>query len=202
MILTALLALTVAPGTVVPPQPAPSPAVLAEIPNLTVSYYDVEGADPRAVRRSMNERRPPDPHTKERFDGRTEIQLQWSIAGGVGRCDPSKAEFTQTVVITLPRLANAGRLSSAERADWTRYMTALIGHERNHALIGLRGEAEAKRRAHSSETCQAVSANVDSVMKAVAAAQVEYDKRTQHGALEGAVYPSGSAASPRRGRSR
>ncbi len=179
------------------------PPALADISDLTVSYYSVSGANPRAIRQSMNQRRPRDPRTAEPFDGRTDVAYRWSAPGRQGGgCDTAKAEFVHKVSVILPRLEDAGRLSSAEKTEWDEYMARLVAHERNHALIGVRGGEEVEKQVRSAVDCAAASAAAKAVSDRVAAAHIEYDRRTDHGALEGAVYPNGPTAGPRRGRNR
>ena len=195
MLLALLLAVTAAPP--VPKPGPPVPAALSDIPDLKMTWYEVTGADPRSIRRSINERRPSDPRTGEKFDGRTDTTYSWTGRGRPGGCDVT---FTRTVEITLPRLAAPERLSAAERAEWTRYMTALIAHERNHALIALKGMTAIDERLRAG-LCSEGAAATKPLQDAIAAAQVEYDRRTEHGKLEGAVYPSGAPVSRRsRGR--
>ena len=178
------------------------PAALADLPNLTVTYYVVSGDDPQAVRRSMNERRTRDPIDGKPYDARTDVSYRYRAparADGTG-CDPAAAVFTHAIRMTLPKLAEPTRLKPAERLDWERYMTQLVAHERNHALIGLRGGIELEKRFKAAPDCKLAKAAADAGSAAMAAAHLQYDAKTQHGVLEGAVYPPRRAAPARRGR--
>jgi predicted secreted Zn-dependent protease len=178
------------------------PAALADLPNLTITFYAVSGADPQAVRRSMNERRPRDPLNGKPYDARTDVSWKWRApprADGRG-CDPAAAVFTHAVTMTLPKLSEPARLKAAERADWERYMARLIAHERNHALIGIRGGAALEKSFKAAPDCKRGQEIAAAASSAMAAAHLQYDAKTQHGVLEGAVYPPGRAASARPGR--
>jgi predicted secreted Zn-dependent protease len=194
-----LLLQAVAPTLLAGERPPPA---LADLPNLTVTYYVVSGADPQAVRRSMTERGPRGPADGKPYDARTDVSYTWRAparANGRG-CDPAAAVFKHAVTMTLPKLAEPTRLKAADRVDWERYMTQLVAHERNHALIGLRGGAEIEKRFKAAPDCKLGKAAADALSSAMAAAHLQYDAKTEHGVLEGAVYPPRRAASGRRGR--
>ena len=190
---------------IVAAQPAaalPAPAALADIPNLTVRYYEVQGRDGRTIRRDMNAKRLVDSVDGLPVDAQTRWRHNWRVPGGPSGCDPSRAEVSYTIEMTLPRLAAGVTLSRSEQAEWDRYYKALLGHERNHALMAVRAAGALQSALREAGSCETAKSAADRVLAPLREASAEYDRRTRHGFTEGAVYPNGSAGAPRRGRSR
>jgi predicted secreted Zn-dependent protease len=67
-------------------------------------------------------------------------------------------------------------------------MTALVAHERNHALIAVRGRPALERAIKEAGSCEAASSAARAVMERLDAASREYDRKTRHGAAEGIIY--------------
>ncbi len=164
------------------------PALLADLPNLTVTYYDVAGTDPRAVRRQIQRLGPVQEEGGERFDAITRwtLDARWQTRNGV--CDPSTAEADVILNIHLPRLTNYDRLSRVERARWDRYIRQLSGHERNHALSAVRGREALIRFMRAAPDCAGMEVALRDVIARVTAMNADYDRRTDHGRNEGIVY--------------
>ena len=166
----------------------PQGAVFADMPKVAVAYYDVEGRDRDAIRKSMNRLRPTDTSDGSRVDAKTSWRYQWRLPGGPGGCDLARAEVTYTIDVLLPRAADYDRLSRRERERWDGYLTRLSAHERNHAIIATRGAAELERAIRSAPSCEAARPAAQKVVEAVGAASREYDRKTRHGAAEGVTY--------------
>lgn len=179
------------------PQPVPQASAaltamfpeLAAEPGVIIVGYPVRGGTPRSVRESMNDVRPATP-SGERFDGMTSWRFATRWQGTAdGNCDPSTAEVTMTIVVTLPELEAPQRLNRQERANWERYLKALAGHEHNHVRLAVAGGEQLRtfmRGAPNCATMQAARAQIDA---AIRDANNTYDTTTRHGATEGARYP-------------
>lgn len=199
-ILLPLLALfqTTAPGA-----PAYAPAdpaslarlqaaapVLAGLPDVVLSSYPVEGRTPAAIRSSLNRGRPAEGDGGERFDGVT----RWSYAtrwqqSGPGQCLPDTAVATMTVIIVLPDLLSRDRLSTREKAAWDGYFGRLTGHELNHVRIAALGTQRMQAAMRAASSCDEMRAEQRRLSAEIADAQREYDRMSEHGKREGAVYP-------------
>lgn len=178
-----------APPTVSSPALSAALPDLAAMPGIVLVGYPVSGGSPRSIRESINRSRPRMPG-QEPFDGMTTWRYSTRWRGSSeGGCDPTTAEVTAHVIITLPELTNRQALSRSDRETWDRYLTRLAGHEQNHARIALAGIDQLRtfmRGAPNCETMLAARAQIDA---AIRDASRQYDETTRHGATEGARYP-------------
>lgn len=185
---------------ITPSQPASDPgaivrlraaaADLAAMPNVVLEPYPVSGRTPRAVRTSMNALRPTERADGARFDSVT----RWSFGSrwrrsGSGQCLAESAEINMTITVVLPDLTSRAQLSRRDQQAWDRYFTALVGHETNHVRIASLGGSEMLAAMRAATTCDEMQAAQQSVAAAVASASREYDRMTEHGRREGAVFP-------------
>lgn len=196
MVASALAAQEVAPASAAPPASErlrAATSALNDLSGLTLAGYEVSGRSPNAVRRAMNSARPPAGTDGERHDALTSwrYSTRW-MRSSDGQCVPASAEVTVTITVVLPDLTTREQLSSRERTDWDRYFTALVGHERNHGRIGMAGRDQMQAAMRAAETCEAMQTAVRQTGAEVSAASREYDRLTEHGKREGAVYPTQS----------
>lgn len=165
---------------------AAAPGV-AEMDNVTLLGYEVRGRNARAVRASINEGKPAD-LSGARHDAVTYWNYRWQFPRTNGRCDPAGTAVTYAVTLVLPDLATLDQMSRNDREKWNTYFAALVLHESNHARIaaaGAEGVRQAMRAAPDCESAQAVGLAEN---RRVGAASAEYDRLTNHGRNEGAVY--------------
>jgi predicted secreted Zn-dependent protease len=195
-ILAVLLTLSQTPA----PSPTVDPAsqarlqaaapVLAGQPNTTLVGYAVDGANPRAIRQAMNRDRPAETEGGERFDSVTD----WSYAtrwrrSGPDQCLANTVEVTLTVTVTLPDLVSRDRLNARDQADWDQYFERLAAHENNHVRIAVLGAELMQTAMRKATGCDQIQAERRRISDEISAASVEYDRTTEHGKREGAVYP-------------
>lgn len=197
--LTAVLVAAALAGQAPEADPAPASARLVEaasraglsdLPDLTLQGYEVEGRSPRSLRDAIDRRRPRDRASGERHDARTQwnYQTRWRV-GADGQCIPATATVALTLTMVLPDLASREGLSGREQADWDRYFAALVAHEGNHGRIAVAGQEQMQAAMRASPTCEAMNAVVGAANAEVSAASRTYDRQTDHGRREGAVYP-------------
>ena len=165
-------------------------AGLTDLPDLSLIGYAVEGRSPRVIRESINRGRPADRGDGARHDARTHwnYQTRWR-RGADGQCVPGTATVTLTLTMTLPDLTNRDQLSAGDRAGWDDYFAALVAHERNHGRIAVAGRDQMQAAMRASPDCDAMTAVIQTTNAEVADASEEYDRKTDHGRREGAVYP-------------
>jgi predicted secreted Zn-dependent protease len=159
----------------------------AAFPNTTLHGYVVEATSPRAIRAEMNRVRPSS--NGRRHDATTTWRYSVRLTSSNGRCDPATAEVNHAISIILPDLQNPDRLRRQDRQAWDRYFAALQDHEVNHARIAQLGAQQYQIAMRSAADCEAARTAGAEVAAAVSAASVEYDRRTEHGRLEGATFP-------------
>jgi predicted secreted Zn-dependent protease len=158
-------------------------------------FYDVAGSTEHEVRAAINRLRPKD-SKGERHDAVTNWDVQWkyryvTVADG---CALASFATTLEVVTIFPRWSN--RQSGALTQRWDKYVAALEAHESEHMQIALHAAQVIHQRLPSVEvarTCLLLKASIDSKGQALLdqlhSEEAEYDRRTQHGASQGARFP-------------
>lgn len=163
----------------------------------TIVYYDITGNSANALRRQMNAKGPLDMSGK-RFDAYTRWYVRWRYRY---RPTASGCEFTEVTVsvdgtITLPRWVDESHAPQALEQDWNRYIAALHRHEQGHYVHGLDAAREIEalgRSFHAAGDCPAFVADFDrqarGITRRYAAMDATYDRDTDHGKTQGAVFP-------------
>lgn len=165
---------------------AAAPTVAA-LPNVTLVGYPVSGRSRRTVRDDINRQRPET--NGERHDARTSWQYSTRWRGGPGGvCLPETAEVTVQITVTMPDLVDPERLNREDLAAWRRYLTALEIHEGNHARIANAGAERMQQAMRAASSCETMQEAGRQVSATVSGASQEYDRRTRHGATEGAQF--------------
>lgn len=160
---------------------ADSTLPFGDIPGVTISYYDVAGRDPAAIRRSINAARPTDPNDGKRVDGLSKWDFRWRWhRDGQGVCNAAPDDIVFSASVTIPRLADT-KASPKLRQQFDRYLKTLLAHEEGHIRYAWehRGEIVA---AMNAADCSTTNAAAQAALKAIAGHDVAYDKATNHGA--------------------
>jgi len=164
--------------------------------DVRIETYDVSGDSARQLRADLNHRRPST--GAGRFDAVTQWQVDWqlSVQAERGGCRITDPLVDLKIVMKLPRLAPARAVPAELERHWQRYVRALREHEDGHAAIG---EAAAREvagqllRQPTAANCQAARRAADKAAQAVIAEHrlkdPDYDRRTEHGARQGARFP-------------
>lgn len=156
------------------------PLPFADIPGVTIKYYDVLGRDPAAIRRSINKARPTDQADGQRVDGLVAWDYQWRWrSNGEGKCEASLDDITFSATVTIPRL-NDPKVSPKVREHFNRYLISLIAHEDGHIR-----NAWTRRRevvdAINSAGCAGAASAAESAARAIATYDATLDRETNHG---------------------
>ena len=163
---------------------------------LRTNFYTITGSTERALRRALNESRPW--KNQDATDARTDWQVQWSYtyapAGGGFRV--RSVETKTTITYTLPRWTPDPDAPRELRAGWAKYLAALQTHEEGHARIARAAAAEIRQRVAGLKSGLDAGHLEKSVNEAAGKAlaghrerDAQYDKKTLHGATQGAVFP-------------
>jgi len=143
-------------------QPAPSPSPLAQIPGVTVRYYDVTGSTIDAIRASVAAQRPKHPVT----GAVNPSSATWSIGTSLKKATTGKAcriagaTATFKGEVVLPRLVNPETVPAPVLAQWKAYAASLEQQQAAVLLRPYRRLAEVERAALGS-TCQGANAAVN-----------------------------------------
>ena len=170
----------------------------AEIPGVTILYYDVAGTDLPTIRAAMRKLRPTDPADQQRVDALTRTALHWSWPVRDGACRLQDATVTFSATVTLPRLADAA-VPETVRLDWARYLAVLEAHELTHLRNGYNGRLELLA-AIKAATCDTADAVAKAALAAIQQRDIALDRATDHGARDpatGAETPAAPATAAR-----
>ncbi|HJP97042.1 MAG TPA: DUF922 domain-containing Zn-dependent protease [Rhodanobacteraceae bacterium] len=163
----------------------------------TIVYYDVAGNTANALRRQLNEKGPLGESGK-RFDAYTHWYVNWRYRY---RPTATGCEFTNVTVsvtgtITLPRRVDESQAPELLEQDWNHYLAALHLHEHGHYVHGLDAAREIEalgRSFHAAGDCGTFVADFNRRARAItdryAAMDKTYDRDTDHGRTQGAVFP-------------
>lgn len=179
------------PGT----QDAPTTTGMPSAVQVTsaISYYDVEGADIRALLTSLRQRGPSDGHGT--WAASTSWVFRWSYQPSVdAACRVQLARVNLDLAYTYPQWNAPANAAPNIATAWQGYLSRVELHEHGHRDIA---EAAANDLARTLEalpaqpSCEALAdtarATATELLARHAQAQVAYDRETGHGATQGAV---------------
>ena len=162
-----------------------------------IRHYLVQGDSGEALRRSIDAAGPPGPDGA-RWAGRTDWTLRyrfWTRSTG-GPCRVERVSVTLTTLMTLPHWAGAPAATAPLRERWASFLSALRLHEDGHRRHGQLGADALEQRLAAlppQPDCPAMDAAVrpvaDEIIARHAAMGPEYDRATDHGRRQGAVFP-------------
>ena len=141
-----------APATAAPaPVAAISP--LAQIPGLTVKYYDVAGRTIKDITASLQAQAP-----KDSTGQPVPTSVKWLIETNIKQektgtvCRVSSAKATMTSEVVLPRLASVKGVKARDLAQWQAY-TASIEAQQAARLAAVRARLPEVERAILASSC-------------------------------------------------
>ena len=167
----------------------------------TIKYYDFFGTREREADQSFRQRL----LVSQDFGGRTKTfagQADWHIdwypcvePRGAG-CRLGGVTAVASVTYTLPRWADRGFATGHLRGRWDRYADNLLAHERGHGVVALQVASQLEHELVGlvdMDGCEDVTAEagrrVEQLIRRGEAMQNEYDRLTEHGNVQGAVFP-------------
>ena len=170
--------------------PAAPPGDPKLLEHAEVEYYDVSGSTPDELRVSMNERRPTNPFDAHRaFDAYTDWYISWDWPGyGSNACNLAAALVTYEIQVILPGWQPPGNASPELITKWEKYIHSLVIHEQGHVdhIVNHYLDVETAIR---NATCATAEAAAQRVLVDLRAFDLSYDRETNHGETQGAVFP-------------
>jgi predicted secreted Zn-dependent protease len=200
LIALALFLLTACSGSSVPGHPAtfesanPSTAVFlptqVSIEHAQILYYDISGSTASELRASMDSLRPKDPYDGNRpVDAYTGWYISWNWPGyGTENCDLSAAVVTYQINVTLPRWQAPAGASPELIVTWERYIQNLSVHEKGH-VNNVVSNYPGILTVIQNATCSTAETAAQKALESLREFDVNYDRETNHGATQGAVFP-------------
>lgn len=166
--------------------------------SITTTPYSIQGSTAQALRQQINQKGPTDPKTGQRFSGYTQWNVRWNYRYRQqgDRCTLTQTRVNTTVTITLPQWNPPSTAPRDLRDRWNRYIRALSQHENGHRDHGLgagRDILAMLKRFPAQTTCAELetqaNAAAQTIIKQYNQRDVDFDRRTNHGATQGAVFP-------------
>lgn len=153
-----------------PAQVAPAVSPLAQIPGVTVKYYDVSGATIKDIRASIDAQRPKSPTTGMAVPS----SANWSLGASFKKqttgtaCKIISAAATFKGEVVLPRLVAAEGVVVPQpvMAEWQRYVTSLEQQQASvlRQVYNRRSEVE---RAVMASSCQGAGQAAERAISAI-----------------------------------
>ncbi len=134
----------------------------------------------------------------KKYDSMTDWKLKWDYGRSRGPALCAADSFTVTVYITfhLPKWARAADAPQALMDKWEKYEESLLVHEKQHEELAIDAAIElthAVGELPSARTCDELDRNVrrlaEERSRRLTEDQKAYDKATNHGVTQGAVFP-------------
>ena len=160
-------------------------------------YYDVAGSSDAELRAAINARRPKDGDGVQ-HDAVTNWDVRWTyryVTSDQG-CALQSLSIRLEVLTIMPRWSTRQAGTMLEQR-WNKFVAALDIHETEHQQIALRAANRVHERLSAiaeARTCPLLEESLNSTGRALLdqfrGEDKEYDRRTNHGASQGARFPS------------
>jgi predicted secreted Zn-dependent protease len=161
------------------------------------NYYAVSGMTADDIRASLT-RNSPVTYKGKKHDARTDWQVSWNYYWHETPrdCKLTRVNTSLEVSYTLPRLTTVAKLEEPLKSRWNNYYEALLQHEQGHQNFGLESAREIETTLHAlgpRKDCETLQNDANSVghriLQKYAALEKSYDRETNHGIKNGAVFP-------------
>jgi predicted secreted Zn-dependent protease len=179
--------------------PSPvAPSTSAVPVSVRYSYYPIRGMSNSELRSQMSRQGPLDKLEGRRYDANTTWVVKWSYGyKSVGhRCAIASVSTRVNVTYTLPQWQPPPSTPRSLIAEWNQYLAALHLHEDGHRNHGIGAAQEVMKKLTLSPlapSCKelGIAANkaAQQIIRHYNQQDVEYDRLTQHGLTQGAVFP-------------
>ena len=175
----------------------PIRAVSAPVVDVKVDYYWVSGRTASEIRNDLN-RKTPIRQDGKKYDAHTDWFVKWNFwwNESSGLCTIKKVETRVDVQYVLPKLNRSGSIPSSLKQKWETYKKAFLHHENGHKDMGVRAAREIEKEIRNMaprRTCKQLEIDAnrlgDKIVKKYKDVEREYDRKTNHGMNEGAVFP-------------
>jgi predicted secreted Zn-dependent protease len=163
------------------------------------NYYTIRGISDTELRSQMTQQGPLDSLEGRRYDANTAWTVQWSYRyKSIGhQCAIASVKTRVNVTFTLPKWQPVPAASRSLITEWNQYLAALQTHEDGHKNHGVAaGQEVMKMLSHfpPGASCQNVGAAANKAAQQIVRRynqkDIEYDRLTQHGFTQGAVFPA------------
>jgi len=171
--------------------------VVAEpVVNTSYQYYTASAKHASELRAALNQASPV--HEDGRaFHGHTKWHVNWHFHWYQrgSSCDMTSVTTDVSVDYTLPQFLPAAGADADVQQRFDDYYRALFTHEQGHAQHGIDAAREVERSLMqmSAESCNTLNDDANrrahAILDKFSKKDVDYDRDTDHGRLQGAVLP-------------
>ncbi|HEY9664665.1 MAG TPA: DUF922 domain-containing protein [Allocoleopsis sp.] len=176
---------------------ADDPNLIVETP--VIAPYTIRGSTAAELRAQMNQLGPLNQEEGKRFDASTtwDLDAQFTFGGKRGvSCQIRTVTVTVKTTFTLPQWTPPAGTPQALINRWNQHLAALQTHENGHKQLGIDAGTDFLNQLKAlpaAPSCaalqQAAAQKRDAVKAAFRQKHKDYDKNTNHGATQGAVFP-------------
>lgn len=181
------------------PDAKPTTAATDAIPvaiDERLATYPIQGDTASELSSQIKRLGPLDGNEGKRFAGNTRWSVRWNYMMAPqadGRCRLQQVQVSLEVTMTLPEWQPRHRADPLLKSHWPAYLAALTNHEMGHRANGVRAAfavRDALAAVAPAASCQQLAdganAAANAAMNSRQGADVDYDRQTKHGALQGA----------------
>ncbi|NJR57931.1 MAG: DUF922 domain-containing Zn-dependent protease [Cyanobacteria bacterium CRU_2_1] len=171
---------------------------LIPIVRIHYDYYPIDGTTAAELRSQMLQDGSMSELEERRYDAYTKWRVQWSYNHAMTEqgCMTASLEGQVDITFTLPQWDTPPNTSSSLIEAWNQYLAALQVHENGHMVNGLEAGIDVLytlSRSPAYSSCQELEASVDTTTEQIIhyynQQDINYDRHTQHGLTQGAVFP-------------
>jgi predicted secreted Zn-dependent protease len=164
--------------------------------NVDTKYYSIYGVTANELRHEMNTKSSIK-QSGNNYDAFTSWYVNWRFnwSENNGQCFMTNVKSTVKVKFILPKWENSNSATVNLKERWAHYYNALINHENGHKVFGINAAKEVEERLStlSANNCSNLEDKANSLGKNIIdkyiALEKKYDKNTNHGIKNGAVFP-------------
>lgn len=163
-----------------------------------VTTYNVQGQSVKEIHQSLEANALSDPHViGKRFYARTDwyLSAKWFYVPTARGCEVERAQVSIIVTMTLPALVTTN-VAPEVQARWSTFLNNTVQHEREHVKIAYDGARDYQKQLGNyppAVNCTAIQSQLQALFRQhydlIDRTNVEYDRKTQHGITQGAVFP-------------
>ena len=165
-----------------------TPMASLQIPNATITYYDIQGSKIAELRAQLDLLGPVD-YDGYKSDATTKWFIFWNWPGYGNRdCHLSQATISYEIEVILPRWNPPENIEAEVIDRWAAYIQALVEHENGHVEYVV-NHSSAVLDAIKSATCETAELAANGVLRSIRQHDIEYDMATEHGRTQGARFP-------------
>ncbi len=158
---------------------------------VTISYYDISGSELEELQREIKLKGPIDSEGINR-DAYVSWKIDWHWPSDP-RPNYSELRVDYQINVLLPRWTPTGKVDDSVRKSWQWYYHNMLRHEARHIshvlenVVSISEEIEAAVLKNPKLSHAAANKIANGIVKRIQALDLDYDRVTMHGKVEGVI---------------